>query len=111
MPSEPLRSKLAISYRFDSAVALACGTICVLNGESIEAGELAMSNHAYSDAAIFLGVIGEGDLGSNGVLDRGDGAVLIELTDSRIPNRPGWGEELIPDAASAAGAVENRIPI
>lgn len=69
-----------------------------------------MSNHAYSDAAIFLGLTG--DFSSKEILDLlGDGEVFIELTDSRIPNRPGWGEELIPDAASAAGAVLNLMPI
>lgn len=44
-PIEPLLSRLAISLRFDSAVALGV----VRRGESVEEGELAISSQAYSD--------------------------------------------------------------
>lgn len=50
---------------------------------------------------------------SKGIFDKGEGAAPTELTDSRIPSRPGWfgGEEPRPEAARAAGAVLNRMPI
>jgi hypothetical protein len=94
LPIEPLLSRLAISLRFDSAVALG-SSLC---GEAIEeAGELAISSQAYCDDSSACVV--EGMSGSNGpsslpdigAFGFGDGNVPPELIESMTPLTEGRG--------------------